>query len=76
MCEPRLGTVTLTLTLTLNLALNLNLNLTLTGAMPLSEVDLSGDFDPEAFDKRMAEVYNEDYYAQAGLRPSPRCILL
>ena len=33
-------------------------------AASLSEVDLSGDFDPEAFDRRMAEVYNDDYYAQ------------
>ena len=32
--------------------------------MPLSEVDLSGDFDPEAHDKRMAEMYNDEYYAQ------------
>jgi len=33
-------------------------------AVPFSEVDLSGDFDPEAWDKRMAEVFNDDYYAQ------------
>ena len=32
------------------------------GAAALTEVDLSGDFDPEAWDKRMAEVFNEDYY--------------
>ena len=24
-----------------------------------------GDFDPEAFDRRMAEIYNDDYYNQA-----------
>jgi protein KRI1 len=33
-------------------------------AVPFSEVDLSGDFDPEAFDKRMAEVFNEGFYEQ------------
>ncbi|KOO31699.1 protein kri1-like protein [Chrysochromulina tobinii] len=32
------------------------------GAAALTEVDLSGDFDPEAWDKRMAEVFNDDYY--------------
>ena len=28
----------------------------------LSEVDLSGDFDPETWDKRMEEIFNDDYY--------------
>jgi len=32
------------------------------GAAALTEVDLSGDFDPEEWDKRMAEVFNDDYY--------------
>jgi protein KRI1 len=34
------------------------------GAGALSEVDLSGDFDPEAWDKRMAELFDDTYYAQ------------
>ena len=34
------------------------------GAGQLSEVDLSGDFDPEQWDQRMAEIFNDDYYAQ------------
>lgn len=38
-------------------------------ALPMSEVDLSGDFDPESWDKRMAEMFNDDYYAQANGRP-------
>ena len=32
------------------------------GATALSEVDLSGDFDPETWDKRMGEIFNDDYY--------------
>jgi len=30
----------------------------------LSEVDLTGEFDPDAFDARMAQLYGDDYYAQ------------
>lgn len=32
---------------------------------------MSGDFDPEAFDRKMAQIYNDDYYAQedAGFKP-------
>ena len=33
------------------------------GAGALSEVDLSTDFDPEAWDKRMAEIFDDEYYA-------------
>ena len=33
-------------------------------AVPISEVDLTGDFDPEAWDKKMAEVFNDEYYDQ------------
>ena len=28
----------------------------------LSEVDLSGDFDPDKWDERMAELFNDEYY--------------
>ena len=35
------------------------------GAAALSEVDLSGDFDPEAWDQRMAQVFDEQYYDDA-----------
>ena len=39
--------------------------------MPISEVDLSGDFDPEEWDKKMAAMFDDDYYAQAdaGYKP-------
>ncbi len=30
------------------------------GVGALSEVDLSGDFDPEKWDERMAELFNDD----------------
>ena len=33
-------------------------------AVPISEVDLTGDFDPEAWDKKMAEMFNDEYYDQ------------
>ena len=33
------------------------------GAAALTEVDLSGDFDPDEWDRRMAQVFNDDYYA-------------
>ena len=33
-------------------------------ALPMDESDLAGDFDPEAWDKRMAQMFNDDYYAQ------------
>jgi len=35
------------------------------GAGSLEGVDLSGDFDPDAWDKQMAAVFNDDYYAAA-----------
>ena len=34
-------------------------------AIPISEVDLAGDFDPEAWDKKMAQMFDDEYYDQA-----------
>ena len=33
-------------------------------AVPLSEVDLSGEFDPEDHDRQMAAMFSDDFYAQ------------
>ena len=32
--------------------------------VPISEEDLAGDFDPEKFDRRMAQVFDQQFYAQ------------
>ncbi|KAI9208827.1 KRI1-like family C-terminal-domain-containing protein [Polychytrium aggregatum] len=32
-------------------------------SLAFGEVDLEGDFDPDAFDKKMAETFNDEYFA-------------
>lgn len=38
----------------------------------LTEVDIEGDFDPEEYDRRMQELFNDDYYQEGVDQEKPQ----